>query len=411
MSTQSPCRTSAALLLLATLVPVQAEDVAYAVTGTVSQVLPTDQPTADALAAAGVFVGASALVEFTVESTTPANAGVSGFSFYTGAVTSLTGSIGTYTIIKNVPFSFGALNFVQVGDDEPGGLPVADSWTLTTPSADGGVLQTGSQNSYVTTTLQFLDNDGDAGSDEGVVQDPTRYDFGSAIFGGVKGTVVVTLDIGLGGGAGGPLVGPGFCARGQLRAASKLCKSALRCHAKRARQPPDKDPLGEKLALCLEKAAGTFAKRFAAAVAKAGKKGGPCLLAGSENQAASDMLIDGVEVLTAGLLIGADPFDKSDRALRGKLLRTAATQAGKDLAAQARHAFKPNPDKLALKLAKSRAATLAKAQQAIDVATTHGVTYAGPTAGEIADGVTVLVDTFVTLTEGVVPDAGSDTSP
>jgi len=400
-----------ALFLLAALTPSHAEEVPFGVTGTVSQVLPTNQPTADALAAAGVFVGAAATVDFTVESTTPVNEGETEFSFYTGALTSLTGSIGTYTIQKNIPFGFESLNFVQVGDDEPGGLPVADSWTLTTPSLDGGVLHTISQTSFATTTLQFFDNSGGAGTDEGVIQDPAGYQFATAVFGGANGTVLVTLDIGNGGGGGGPVVGPGLCARGQLQAAAKLTKSAFKCHAKRAQQPPEKDPKGQKLAACLDKAAEKFAKQFAAAVAKAAKKGGPCLLAGTESQNASDQLTEHVEVLTEGLLIGADTAEKLDRVLRGKLLKASAAQAGKDLAAHGKDAFKPNAGKLALKLAKSRAATLKKAQKAIDAATNKGVIYAGPTAEEIADGISALVDSFVLLTEGVVTNAGDAPSP
>ncbi len=391
-----------ALLLIAAVGgdPARAEEVPFQVTGEVLTVLPANQTAANALAAAGVVEGAQATVAFTIESTTPASE-EDPFSFYPEAIVAMTVQVGSYLAMLDPPPGFESLILVQVGDNEPGGLPLADSYLLSTPGTDGMLLH--SAVNSVTLFASFFHNGGAAGSDQSVIQDPFAYEIGTAQVGGLNGSITIRLHIGNGGG--GPGVGPGFCQKRQLLAGAKLSRSALKCMGKRAQQPPEKDPEGEKQAACIAKAAGKFAQQFAAAVAKTMKKGGVCALPGTEQQNAADALVGSAETLGAELLTEVDTADKNDRVLRGKLFKAAAAQCGKDMAAHAKDVFKPSPDKLGKKLAASRAATVKKADKAIAVAGNKGVTYTGPTASEIADSVTAIVDGFVALTAGMAPPA------
>lgn len=398
-----------ALALHAVVAPARAEEVQTDLTGKVLIVsLSPSAPAglAAALQAHGVVVGANASVSFRVESTTRPTPNGSDFAQYHGAITSMTIQIGSYTASQLVPPGLEMLNLIQVGDNVSG-PPVGDSVLMSTPGIDTDDLLHGALPGSVTLNVSVFDFSGpNASSDDGVIQDAKKYDFGNAAVGGGYGSINITLNLsGGGGGGGGKNVGPGFCRKAQLLAASKLGRKVFQCTARRAQQPSTKDPLGQKEQACLDKAGDLFEVQFAKSLQKAMKKGGMCTLASLGAEGVTEDLLAAVDGVVQQVIAGADTDNPKDRALRAKLLRAAAGQWGKDAAAYAVDAFKPNATKLLKKLGASRSRLEAQAAKAIAAATKKGVVYAGPDGPALANAVRAAVEDFLELAGGTpAPD-------
>ncbi len=372
-------------------------------TGTVSFVVGQLPATKPALAALGVTVGAQVSatirIESDVMSVPTSNPDI---IQWLEPTKSLVITIGSYQIVQDVPKLFEGLNFIQVGDDLPGGGTVADTYSVTTPMTDTDLILAGSFGpGKVTGSLLFSDFDGKTGSDDGVIQDLSAYPVATAIFGGEGGSISILWSTGgTGGGPGGSTYDPAKCTKDHLKGAAKFGKAVLACKAKRAKQPAEKDPFGTKENACVTKAFEKFQVALGKAGAKAAKKGGVCTLPDVEGIAAELAFLNALATLTDAVLTDFDADDKNDRVLRGKLLKAAASQWAKDAAAYAKDATKPNADKLAKALDKSSAALVKQADKAIEKAAAKGVVYTGPSASQLTDDVRAIVDDFVALTGG-----------
>ena len=406
-------RTSRAAVLFAGLCLfagiARAEEITTNLTGKVVSIEGSaSNPDAAAdLAALGVHVGTAVTATITIESTTPGVLVQIPYDFmqYQNAITDFSLTAGSWEVSFFAP-SIGTLDFVQVANDAAPAGPKfkVDSWTGTATAQDSpDILSAATDIDYGASSFYFLQAPPKASKDDGLVQDLAKYKTDRGFtFGGAGGEIVVTFD--QGGGGGGTTVDPTALARqGELKAAAKLGKSVLKGLGKLAAASPDKDPLGTKETALLQDSSDTFGIKFVAAVTKALKKGGSAPLGESDKQAATDYLMTGLVAQADALTAGVDENDPADRALRGKLLKALAAECGADFLAHATDAKKPDADKLAAKLAKSRA-TLAKVVgKALDKAATQGVVYAGPEAAAISDALTDFVDGFVLMTETGVP--------
>jgi len=398
-----PCRASGVPALAAAAVlwlsaSAAAEEVTQLITGrvTIVNVPETAAPgTADLLLNLGVAVDAPVTLSFTVESTTPGQVIVDPYTTYVGAVVGYELSVGGYVAVLDPEALSG--NSVQVGNDVviP---PKSDSYTVAALGDEPRTVLKGSGPFDVLVfNAVFADADGKTISNEAVVQDASRFTFGSGAVGGLNGTIAFALDLD----GGGPVFDPTALARqGQLKAASKFGSSVLAAEARFAKAARTVDPQGDKLAAAIGKAEDKFGAQFVKAVEKALQKGGSAPLPASALDEVSTGLRAGFDTLADTLLAGVVVDDKDDRVLRGKLLSAAAKQLGAEFAAHAKHAKKPVLEKLEAKLASSRAALLKAAQKALDAAAAKGVAYGGPSPDELADAVSALVDEFVALTQG-----------
>jgi hypothetical protein len=180
------------LALLATAS--RAEEVHKQLTGKVSSVFSLSPSITDALAAHGVTSQASVVVDYTLESTTPATV-LGDVSVYFSAITDMTITIGTYVVQAE-----GSINSVTVDQGR------IDSYSLTAsgPDTDGILTQ---DPSFPSMTLIFNDMDGSTLSDESLLQDPLSFahsfcTINSAILGT---TIYFAIDV-EGSGPGGPIV-------------------------------------------------------------------------------------------------------------------------------------------------------------------------------------------------------------
>lgn len=379
-------------VLLTCSSPTSAEEVLETVTGTVQMLFGGPPGGAEELAKLGVFVGAPVALEFTVESTTPGQPD-GDKTLYVDAIVGFELKIGDYVATLH-PGDLGG-NYVTVEDAS------LDSYVAAAFGTEPVPVLTTDAVPFVALSLSFFDADGSAMSNEGVVQDVQRFQFGSGAIGNhVNPTIGFTFDLGGGGGGPGAADPTALARQGQLKAASSFARKVLVAQAGSAQKPASADPLGAKLAAKVDNAEGAFGKQFLKAVQKAQKKGGFAPLAAADLPQASAGLLAAFTALADDVTDGLDSGDKHDRVLRAKLLRALAVQAGLDFAAQSKHAKKPSPGKLATKLATSRAVLLKKAGKALDVAGKKGVVYEGPSPEELADAVTSFVDEFVELTKG-----------
>ncbi|HEX5009966.1 MAG TPA: hypothetical protein VFY71_06155 [Planctomycetota bacterium] len=386
------------LLTLAFAGAARAGEVTTTLHGKVAQIT---GPAATALGTHGVTVGATVTTTWTLESTTPGDSTSSpAYTFYHQAIKSLSVSIGSWQATQSLPPLLADLDFVQVGDESPGG-GIGDTYLLADLLVDTDLILTGANPGATCASLfVFADADAKTISDEGVIQDPSKFLVGTGAIAGATSSIAIAWDTQPGGG-GGQSVGPGLAQRGQLKAAGNFGSKLLKIFGKSASQPPDADPFGAKEAAAVDKAGEKFNQQFLAAVNKALKKGGTAPLPASSQAEAADSLQEDVGALEASLLTGANPDDKFDRQLRGKLFKAAAVQCSADMTAFSVHAFKPNPTKLADKLDKAEDALLKKVATALAAAEKKGVVYTGPSGAEIAAAVFAMADEFNQLTQGI----------
>ena len=391
-----------ALALLAAAAPgARAEEVSTTLHGKVASV--TGAATA-ALAAKGVTVGSDVTATWTIESTTPGipSGGIGQYTVYHQALTAFTVTIGEWQATQFLPPFLEDLAMVQVGDESPGG-GLGDSYLLSDFLVDTELILTGGLlNASCSLLAVFADADAKTISNEGVIQDASKFLVGTAGIAGTNGLISIDFDMD-GDSGGGTSIGPGLAQKGQLRAGGKYGSTLLRIFGKSASQPPTADPLGTKEAESVDKAGVKFEKQFLAAVDKAIKKGGSAPLPGSAQGEAAENVSKNAGSLEFSLLTGANPDDKLDRQLRGKLLKAAAAKCAADMSALAIHAFKPDAGKLADKLAKAEDVLLKKVEKALEAADKKGVVYTGPSGAEIADAVLAMAEDFDQLTQGVAP--------
>ncbi len=355
--------------------------------------LPSDATVVSELAAVGVVLGADVTLTWTVESTAVGEPHVTDpdVTVYHGSIVDVVLKVGSYEARCNG----GLPAFVQIGDNtKTSSGTVSDNYAISATGTEtsGRLLESQALPAY-NFNLTLLDIKARASSDGGLIQDVTRYQlpFSSGAFGGIRGTVAYSLKT---------APNTSRCRKGQLTAAGKLTGSLLKCMGKRAGRPPEKDPEGTSEAACLDKADNKFQSSFTKACEKAEKKGGNCLLPGSEAGSSNTTLRQDIHEITIDILFGADTASKFDRALRRKLLKFAASYCQGAFAAYAKDAAKQNSDKLQTRLGKSRNKLESKVGKALLKAQGKGVTYAGPTGPEIADAVSICVENFVALSRG-----------
>jgi hypothetical protein len=402
-------RTSRTSLLLASMCLLagfaRADEITTNLTGKVMAINGTGNPDAvSQLAALGVHVGSKVTGSITIESTTPGFP-VQGppydFMQYNDAVTDFSLAAGSWELSFVAPPGF-TVDFVTVADDAttPGTKFKFDSWAASAQATDTDlILSDGPLVDYGSSLFNFVQLPPKASKDDGLVQDLAKYTSDrSFAFAGSGGVISIQFD--KAGGGGGGTVDPTALARqGELRAAAKLGKSVLKGLGVLAAAGPDKDPLGTKETALLQDSSDTFGIKFVAAVNKALKKGGSAPLDAGDKQAATDYLMQGLTAQADAITKGTDTASKDDRALRGKILKALAAECSADFLAHSKDAKKPDADKLADKLAKSRA-TLAKlVGKALDQAAKQGVVYEGPGADQLSDDLTTFIDGFVELTQ------------
>jgi len=343
------------------------------------------------LAERGLRVATAVSISFTIDDTVNPSAEDGGTSYSRGVV-AMSVNGGLYQAgYSRLTAGLAPSSILCVNDADVGDGPV-DSYTVEAPNAtDTGDIVRGGPDGFASLRLVARDGTGRAMSDELVVQDVSAFapSVTTVIVEGDGGRI--TIEIGGGGSAG----DTSLCRAGQFAAASKFGAAHLRCRGKRAAIPAVKDIGGEKEAKCLAKARTKFEAGFRKAVAKALKKGGTCVLGDEATVATADGLVAALDALTDTLLIDADRLDPDDRKLRGKLLKAASKQAGKDLVAYAKHAKKPNEAKLLQRLAANRAKTVSAAGKALDKATAKGIDTGALGAVSLAISVRALVDAFV----------------
>ncbi len=406
-----PCLAgrSAVLLSLASMLlggTPRAGEITTNLSGEVLSVLASLNPDAvSQLAALGVEVGSPVTAHVTIESTTagvPLPGPPHDFVQYDLAVTDMSIVIGSWEAHIDPKSIFASVNFVQVADNASASGFEFDSWSAVAQGLDtDDILSAGTPLTFGNFFFGFTQLPPNASSDDGLVQDLSKYKSSRlGTFAGPGGVVTVVFD-GQGGGGTKPPPDPTALARkGQLRAAGWLGKKLLKGLGKLAGKPPEFDPLGAQEVALLQDCEDTFGLKFLKAVDKALEKGGTAPLPASGKDAATDFLMTGFLVQADALTAGGNPDDPADRALRAKLLKAAAAQLGADFGAYAKHAKKPDADKLAKALAKSRA-TLAKTfGKALDAAEKAGVTYAGPMATQVSDALLALVQGFDDMTKG-----------
>jgi len=379
----------------------RAGEVTTNLTGEVVSIIATGNPDAAAqLAALGAEVGSKVTAHVTVESTTPGVVIPFGFMEYALAVTDIAFVIGSWEAHIDPDSIFATVNFVQVGDNlEKGGFEF-DSWSAVAQGLDtDNILSAGTPTTFGNFLLDFVQLPPNASSNDGLVQDLSKYKSSRlGTFGGPGGVVTVVFD-----GGGGVVTDPTAIARQlQLKAAAKLGRSVFKGLGKLAGKPPEADPFGAAKEKLIQDASDLFGIKFVAAVNKALEKGGTAPLGASDKEAATEFLVMGVEQQSDALTKGVDTANPDDRVLRSKLLKAVAAESKSDFTAHAKDAKKPDQDKLADKLAKSRAVLAKAVGKALDKAEAKGVVYDGPAADAISDALTTFVDGFVELTKNGV---------
>lgn len=297
------------------------------------------------LASYGVKKGARVEVRYTVDLATPV-LGQTGppdnQTSYRGPFTDFLVSIGTWIAFPAFPFPQQSLrqDLIAVADDS-GAHTNLDLLHLSTPHAKDND-QVLSQGTFVVFGMQFAAPDGYASADQGIDQDPTRYRIGTGSVIGLGGSVTFTIT-----GEGTSTAGKQAdtaersCRKTQILNAAKLCQSRLKCESSFAKAPA-KDPMGAKLAKCLDTGGQAFEKAFVKTATNAAKKGRVC---GDANSAAAerifvsdrtDAIVDDVESLP------------DHPPVRSAWLGAAAGACAAGLGAEAAQAAKPGGAKLDL---------------------------------------------------------------
>lgn len=182
--------------------------------------------------------------------------------------------------------------------------------------------------------------------------------------------------------------GPFACDGGQLKAASKLCKSGFGCHSK-FEKDPDKDPGGVNRDACLTKARDKFASSYQKAADKAVAKGGTCTSDDTGTEA-GDAVVAGIQTV-----VDAVNGQTDDGPLRSTFLKEAGTMASKSLGAEAKNVSKPDLDKLGDARTKARDKFIDKTQKATDKAGANGVDVMDVDVSALADAVDAFVDSLL----------------
>ena len=343
------------------------------------------------LAQRGLRVDTPVSIAFTIDDTASPGA-EDGGTAYPRAVVAMSVGGGLYQAVYSRLTGGLAPSRVLARNDADAGQGPVDSYAVEAPNAmDTGDIIRGGAAGMITISLLAEDATGRAMSDESIAQDVSAFapSITTVIVEGDGGRITIEI------GDDGVAADTSLCRAGQLAAAATFCSVNLKCRAKRAGQSSVNDLGGVKEAKCLDRARAKFEAKFRKAIAKAGKKGGACGLTADDTAATADALNAALDALTTALLTGADRLDPDDRRLRGKLLKVASKQAGKDLAAYAKHAKKPNQAKLDGSLAANRAKTVKGAGKALDQATAKGLDVGSLGATSLAISVRALVDEFV----------------
>lgn len=397
MSTPLSVRIAAASLLAACLLaPAVALDVPTQLTGRVLLIRETAQSglVAD-LAQLGVTIGTPVTIDYTIDDTSVASPNQQVSTTYLDSVVTLVVAAGQYEArYDRQPADVGK-STVTVTNDRGAGATV-DGYTVQATVFDNDVVGAGTLQSPLTAAVTLLDGTAAAISDEEIIQDASRFPgLGSVVtLVGANGNVVIQLDDPA------PKGDTGRCTKAQLAAAGKLASSVLKCRAKWAGQPASKDPADAKVAACIDKARGKFTIRFAKAILSADRKGQACRFEIIDAGPTADSLIDDLSDLVDSLLVGADRDDKTDRGLRLKILKAAASQAGKDLAAHGKAASKPNPAKLQAQLASSRTKAIRSIDKALSKAQKKGADTTGLDSADIVDAVRQLTQNHAAVIGG-----------
>jgi hypothetical protein len=194
------------------------------------------------------------------------------------------------------------------------------------------------------------------------------------------------------------------CQAAQLKALSRLSRDQLNCAAKFVSRP-DRDPGAAKWAACLEKAEDRFTKLYDKARSKAAEDLAVCALNDSASAVAADAESE-ADAIYQGIVAGFDPngFDRSDRVqredarLRAALLRESGRLSQKGLAAESRHAKRPDAEKRDAKRQKARDSFDTRSGKALARAIDRGVGYAGTDAASLGDQCESRVDDWVSST-------------
>lgn len=189
------------------------------------------------------------------------------------------------------------------------------------------------------------------------------------------------------------------CQADQLRALARLCRADLACHARSARRPGTAGTAGtaEKLAACLERRRHGFEKSFGRAAERAARVLAVCPLSDSPASVAS-LLQTEAAALATSVTAGQSPDDPDDGHLRASLLKESARLCGTALAAEAKHARKPDANRLGARRAKARTRFDGRALHALEKATNRGVSYGGAGGDAVGDAIETLADTRVQAT-------------
>jgi len=205
-----------------------------------------------------------------------------------------------------------------------------------------------------------------------------------------------TLESACGGGGTGSSAALERCQSDQLRALSKLCRSDLACHARTARRP-DAPSAAEKQSACLERHRRGFEKSFGRATERAARALAVCPLSDSPASVASQLQTEGA-TLAASVTAGQTSADSNDGRLRGSLLKESARLCGAALAAEAKHARKPDAGRLGSRRTKARTRFDDRAARALAKPTSRSVSYDGASADAVGDAAETLADTRVQAT-------------
>jgi hypothetical protein len=195
-----------------------------------------------------------------------------------------------------------------------------------------------------------------------------------------------------------------LCQSTQLKALSRLSRDQLSCAAKFISRP-DRDPGGAKWAACLQKAEDRFTRLYDKARSKAAGDLAVCALDDSASAVVADAESE-ADAAYQGVAAGFDPsgFDPKDRVqredarLRAALLRESGRLFQKGLAAESRHATKPDAEKRDAKRQKARDSFDNRSGKALARALDRGVGYAGTDAASLGDQCESLVDDWVSTT-------------
>jgi hypothetical protein len=194
------------------------------------------------------------------------------------------------------------------------------------------------------------------------------------------------------------------CQSSQLKALSRLCRDQLSCASKFVSRP-DRDPQGDKWTACLEKAESRFTRAFDKTRIEAAKQLAVCGLDDSASAVVGSIESQS-DAITQGVLAGFDPngFDRSDPVqredarLRAALLRESGRLCQKALAAESRHAKRPDAARRDARRQKARESFDARSAKALARALARGVGYAGTDLTSLGNQSDSLVDDWVAAT-------------